>query len=302
MAVSRTRGILWNVKEAEGLKSISRLPTLHRANCVLWYSHSHPNSRIKTSSQMDLNITVLGRHLRPVVLCAAGLSAAAATSYLLFSGYRRIVGHQRETRAVIRPHALDGSEYQELNISAPVCVSIPKEVSMQNCQTLPFSLPGISGPLARIKQRCQDLDRANRIFAFTYSRWCSDYRKLVEVKLEHQAIYRGLETEHWWVLSNKFYLVDALELPPRYFAHVRAVACIKRTGTCISEAKIYLRSESSDSSVQNTLLQTNVSITFKGVSIDEDGRFRAHESNDAQTLETPALSMFSRPRGPPPGF
>ncbi|KAL7860655.1 hypothetical protein AOLI_G00170040 [Acnodon oligacanthus] len=27
---------------------------------------------------------------------------------------------------------------------------------------------------------------------------------LVEVKLQHKSLYNGLESEHWWVLSNSF--------------------------------------------------------------------------------------------------
>ncbi|KAL6482733.1 hypothetical protein MHYP_G00076050 [Metynnis hypsauchen] len=85
------------------------------------------------------------------------------------------------------------------------------------------------------------------------------------------------------------------------FACARAVACIKLIGTNISEAKIYLQAEASESSVQDVLLNTEVFVTFKGVSIDMEGRFRCHDSCDAQTLETP-LMFPSTPRGPPPGF
>ncbi|KAL6482871.1 hypothetical protein MHYP_G00077430 [Metynnis hypsauchen] len=126
--------------------------------------------------------------------------------------------------------------------------------------------------------------------------------KLVEVKLQHKAVYSGLESEHWWVLTNDFYHVRSQQLPPLYFARAIAVAYIKNIGRDISEAKVYLRTETTESSVQDDLLQTTMCRTFKEVSVDKDGRFRCHDSSDAQTLETPAPFAFSSPRRPPPGF
>ncbi|KAL6484947.1 hypothetical protein MHYP_G00069920 [Metynnis hypsauchen] len=211
---------------------------------------------------VDFTISVLGRQLRPVVRCAAGISAAALTSCFLFYRWRRV---QDE---------------------------LQREITGQSWRQLPFIPPVSSGPLAR-SWHCRDLDRENKVFVYTFSRWCSDYRKLVEVKLHYKAIYRRLESEHWWVLSNDFYHVHSLELPPHYFATVSTVACIK--------AKFYLRSESSKSSMQDVLLQTEMSRTFSIVTMDSSGCFQVHDSSHAQVVETPA-PVFSRPRGPPPGF
>ncbi|KAL6456583.1 hypothetical protein MHYP_G00351270, partial [Metynnis hypsauchen] len=171
-----------------------------------------------------------------------------------------------------------------------------------NLEELPFVPPSSCGPLARIWQYCTEVDRANKSFASTYTKWTSDDKKLVEVKLQHKAVYSGLESEHWWVLTNDFYHVRSQQLPPLYFARAIAVAYIKNIGRDISEAKIYLRTETTESSVQDDLLQTTMCRTFKEVSVDKDGRFRCHDSSDAQTLETPAPSVFSSPRRPPPGF
>ncbi|KAL6476742.1 hypothetical protein MHYP_G00152410 [Metynnis hypsauchen] len=113
-----------------------------------------------------------------------------------------------------------------------------------------------------MKEFCQGLDRTDKNFAYTYENWCSDGLKLVEVKLQHKSLYNGLESEHWWVLSNNFYNLSTLELPPQYFACASAVACIKRIGS-IREVKVYLRTESSQTSVQNIMLQTRVSRTNK---------------------------------------
>ncbi|KAL7860684.1 hypothetical protein AOLI_G00170330 [Acnodon oligacanthus] len=71
-------------------------------------------------------------------------------------------------------------------------------------QELPFIPPTLCGALARIWGFCQGLDRTDKNFACTYENWCSDGLKLVEVKLQHKSLYNGLESEHWWVLSNSF--------------------------------------------------------------------------------------------------
>ncbi|XP_072539122.1 uncharacterized protein [Salminus brasiliensis] len=209
----------------------------------------------------------LGVQLRPVVLWAAGVSAV--TAYVLCSRWRRILDQQRT-------EACDGMDRLEQEIFPSFCVLIPEP-------------------------SCGEVDRANRTFASTYSKWSSDYRKLVEVKLQHKASYSGLESEHWWVLTNDFYLVRSLELPPQHFATTSAVACIRCIGSFISEAKFFLRTESTDSSVQEVFLKTMVAIMFQGASVDVDGRWRCHDSNDSQTLEAPFV-MSSKPRGPPPGF
>ncbi|KAI4904785.1 hypothetical protein NFI96_002041 [Prochilodus magdalenae] len=50
------------------------------------------------------------------------------------------------------------------------------------------------------------------------------FPQLVEVKLQHKALYNGLESEHWWVLSNSCYSVFGKELPPQYSGCAYAVA------------------------------------------------------------------------------
>ncbi|KAL7891006.1 hypothetical protein AOLI_G00004820 [Acnodon oligacanthus] len=136
-------------------------------------------------------------------------------------------------------------------------------------QELPFVPPTLCGPLAGIWEFCQGLDRSEKNFAYTYENWCS----------------------------------DGLKLPPQYFACATAVACIKHIGASIGEVKVYLRTESSHTSVQNIMLQTRVSRMKKCVFIESDGHFWSHESSHAHILETPAPSVYPmKPRGPPPGF
>ncbi|XP_076879086.1 uncharacterized protein LOC143527673 isoform X2 [Brachyhypopomus gauderio] len=144
----------------------------------------------------------------------------------------------------------------------------------------------------RLIQTHQGLHRAHRMFAFTFSKMISSATQVVEVKLQHKSIYCGLESEHWWVLNNEFYWIDA-ELTLHHFASASAVACIKRRGTSITEANIYLRTCSTTTSVQNIFLQTQVSTWFKGVSIGSDDIFRSSESSHTQTLETPNPAVFS---------
>ncbi|KAL6476712.1 hypothetical protein MHYP_G00152110 [Metynnis hypsauchen] len=251
---------------------------------------------------MELPLSFLGYRLRPVVLCAAGISAAAVTSCFLF--YRwRVPDQQRRVDAATQTD--DGDHRLFHTVSArdgvdqhrDACSSVP-----ENRQELPFIPPTLCGALARIWEFCQGLDRTDKNFACTYENWCSDGLKLVEVKLQHKSLYNGLESEHWWVLSNNFYNLSTLELPPQYFACASAVACIKRIGS-IREVKVYLRTESSQTSVQNIMLQTRVSRTNKCVFIDSDGHFWSHGSSHTHILETLAPSVCpTRPRGPPPGF
>ncbi|XP_076841207.1 uncharacterized protein LOC143485601 [Brachyhypopomus gauderio] len=161
----------------------------------------------------------------------------------------------------------------------------------------------------RLIQTRQGLDRAHRMFAFTFSRMGSSATQVVEVKLQHKSIYSGLESEHWWVLNNDFYWIGA-ELTLHHFASASAVACIKLRGSSITDATIYLRTCSTTTSVQNIFLQTVVSTWFKGVSIGSDDIFRSSESSHTQTLETPNPAVFSSspspprapPQRPPPGF
>ncbi|KAL6474800.1 hypothetical protein MHYP_G00158400 [Metynnis hypsauchen] len=211
--------------------------------------------------------SLLGGQLRSVVLCATGLSAAAITSYFVFYRWRRILDQQRRVEFATQTEAFSGTEDREWDIFPSV--PIP-----ENLEELPFVPPSSCGPLARIWQYCREVDRANKSFASTYTKWTSDDRKLVEVKLQHKAVYSGLESEHWWVLTNDFYHVRSQQLPPLYFARAIAVAYIKNIGRGISEAKIYLRTETTESSVQDDLLQTTMCRTFKEVSVDQDGRFR----------------------------
>ncbi|XP_017549057.2 uncharacterized protein LOC108425131 [Pygocentrus nattereri] len=252
---------------------------------------------------MDFPRSFFGFRLRPVVLCAAGISAAAVMSSFLL--YRwRVPDQQRRGDAATQTDdgdhrllhtagATDGVDHhQDAGSSVP-----------QIWQEVPFIPPTLCGPLARIQELRQELDRNDKFFAYTYENWCSDGLKLVEVKLQHKSLYNGLESEHWWVLNNNFYNVSTQELPPQYFACASAVACIKRIGASISEVKVYLRTESSHTSVQNVTLQTRVSRVNKCVFIDSDGHFWSHESSNTHILETPAPFVCpARPRGPPPGF
>ncbi|XP_037395743.1 uncharacterized protein LOC119263672 [Pygocentrus nattereri] len=253
---------------------------------------------------MKLPAFIFGAQLRPAVLWAAGISAAAVTSALLF--YRwRIQDGQRTTRdedAATQTDGCDGTEEHRLAILPSGCAPVPQEVSVLSWQQAVLIPPLSCGALVRFEQHCQALDRANRMFAYTFSQPRFDSTKLVELKLQHRTICEGLESEHWWVLSNEFYHLFA-ELPPQHFATVAAVACIKRFGTSISEATFYLRTESVETSLQNVTLQTKVGKTLKMVSIGSDGCFRTHHSSNTRILETPAPYMVSsKPRGPPPGF
>ncbi|KAL6461617.1 hypothetical protein MHYP_G00297610 [Metynnis hypsauchen] len=187
---------------------------------------------------MPFSFSLLGGQLRPVVLCATGISAAAVTSYFVFSRWRRILDRQwRSVDAPTETDAFDGMDDHRA-LFPGICVPVPEPSS-------------------------REVDRTDKLFASTYKKWSSDGRKLVEVTLQHKAVYNGLESEHWWVLTNEFYHVRSLQLPPQYFARARAVAFIKLIGTYIREAKVYLQTESSESSVQDVLLNTQVSVTFK---------------------------------------
>ncbi|KAL6479341.1 hypothetical protein MHYP_G00127740 [Metynnis hypsauchen] len=253
---------------------------------------------------MKLSVFISGAQLRPAVLCAAGISAAAVTSAFLF--YRwRIQDGQRTTRdeeAATRTDGCDGTVERKLPISSPGCAPMPQEVSVLSWQQAVLLPPLSCGALVRFEQHCQALDRANRMFAYTFSQPRFDSTKLVELKLQHRTVCEGLESEHWWVLSNEFYHLFP-ELPPQHFASVAAVACIKRFGASISEASSYLRTESVETSLQNVTLQTKVSKTLRMVSICSDGCFRTHQSSNTRILETPSpFLVSSKPRGPPPGF
>ncbi|KAL7842400.1 hypothetical protein SRHO_G00240890 [Serrasalmus rhombeus] len=102
----------------------------------------------------------------------------------------------------------------------------PQEVSVPSWQQVVSILPLSGGALVRFEQLCHALHRANRRFAHTFSQQHFDSTKLVELKLQHKTICEGLESEHWWVLSNEFFHLFP-ELPPHHFATVAAVACIK---------------------------------------------------------------------------
>ncbi|KAL7846807.1 hypothetical protein SRHO_G00217870 [Serrasalmus rhombeus] len=254
---------------------------------------------------MKLPAFIFGAQLRPAVLCAAGISAAAVTSAFLFYRWRRIQDGQRTTRdehAATQTDGCDGTEEHKLVILPSGCAPVPEEVSVLSWQQAVLIPPLSCVALVRFEQPCQALHRANRMFAYTFSQPRFDSTKLVELKLQHKTICEGLESEHWWVLSNEFYHLFP-ELPPQHFGTVAAVACIKRIGTSISEASIYLRTESVETSLQNVTLQTKVSKTLRMVSIGSDGCCRSHQSSNTRILETPAPFTVSRkPRGPPPGF
>ncbi|KAI4887774.1 hypothetical protein NFI96_024159, partial [Prochilodus magdalenae] len=96
------------------------------------------------------------------------------------------------------------------------------------------------------------------------------FPQLVEVKLQHKALCTGLESEHWWVLSNRCYSVFGNELPPQYSGCAYAVAYIKRFGTSIREAKAYLHTESAITSVQNITLDELSTTAGLDSSMDEE--------------------------------
>ncbi|KAL7837457.1 hypothetical protein SRHO_G00271680 [Serrasalmus rhombeus] len=88
-------------------------------------------------------------------------------------------------------------------------------------------------------------------------------------------------------------------LPPQHFAAVTAVSCIKRIGTSMSEASIYLHPDSVETSLENVRLQTKVVKTLKVVSIGSNGWFRTHQSSNMRILEMPAPFMVSSKRKGP---
>ncbi|KAL7865918.1 hypothetical protein SRHO_G00111650 [Serrasalmus rhombeus] len=216
--------------------------------------------------------------------------------------WRRILDGQRTTTAedaATQTDACDGTEEHKRVIFPSGSAPTPQEVSVLSWQQVVSIQPLSCGALVRI-EHCHALHRANRRFAHTFSQQRFDSTKLVELKLQHNTLCEGLESEHWWVLSKGFYHFFP-KLPPQHFATVAAVACIKHFGTSISEASIYLRTESVETSLQNVTLQTKVSKTLKMVSIDSDGCFRTHQSSNTRILEMPAPFMVSsKPKGPPP--
>ncbi|KAL6479135.1 hypothetical protein MHYP_G00125680 [Metynnis hypsauchen] len=88
---------------------------------------------------------------------------------------------------------------QKQAIFSSGCASMPQEVSVLSWWQVVLILPLYCG----ILQHCQALHKANRIFAYTFSQLRFDSAKLVE--LQPKTICEGLESEHWWVLSNEFY-------------------------------------------------------------------------------------------------
>ncbi|KAK1784401.1 hypothetical protein P4O66_013946, partial [Electrophorus voltai] len=124
---------------------------------------------------------------------------------------------------------------------------------LEDREPFPLDQDKFDATCTLILKPLQALHNANRMFTYTLSQMFSADTKMVEVKLQHKSIYSGLESEHWWVLSNAFYHVCA-ELTLQNFASVNAVACIKRRGTGITGATFYLCAESTESSVQNIFL------------------------------------------------
>ncbi|XP_035392273.1 uncharacterized protein LOC118242961 isoform X2 [Electrophorus electricus] len=179
---------------------------------------------------MKFLLPVLGIRLRPAVLCAAGISAVAVT----FLVYRWRVRDRQQAVEEAATHTEPSDQ-------------------LEDREPFPLDQDTFETTCTLILKPLQALHNANRMFAYTFSQMFSADTKMVEVKLQHKSIYSGLESEHWWVLSNAFYHVCA-ELTLQNFANVNAVACIKRRGTGITEATFYLCAESTESSVQNIFL------------------------------------------------
>ncbi|KAI4887764.1 hypothetical protein NFI96_032839, partial [Prochilodus magdalenae] len=159
----------------------------------------------------------------------------------------------------------------------------------------PFTPPCLSGPLVRIRECSQDLDQTDKSFACTYEHQFSNSQKLVEVKLQHKALCTGLESEHWWVLSNRCYSVFGNELPPQYSGCAYAVAYIKRFGTSIREAKAYLHTESAITSVQNITLPGQ----YYGRGTGQSGCTMHAEHHRFRDQSSITDAGASQPAGPP---
>ncbi|XP_066504165.1 uncharacterized protein [Hoplias malabaricus] len=217
--------------------------------------------------------------------------------YSLLSGsFLRRLKSKRSAEVVLE-------ELQELDVTLPVADKSYEDLPAPDAQG-PSSRLWII-PRLTLKESCGYVQRVHRMQATTITQSFSNGEKQVEVTMQHKSVYRGLESEHWWVLTNDFYHLfpEDSQLPPMFFATVKAVTYIKCVGHQISVLTANLSTESSITSVTHSqFLQTKVSKTYRGVAI-EDGCFRSSESSSTHILETPVVPQLpSRPLGPPPGF
>ncbi|XP_066503362.1 uncharacterized protein [Hoplias malabaricus] len=250
-------------------------------------------SRNSAISTMDFPFFPRGLSLRPV-LYFTGFTTAAVTACVFLQ--RRL----KSKRSAETDHL---EELQELAVNFPVADNSYEDLIAPDAQG-PSSRLWII-PRLTLKKSCGYVLRVHRMQATTISQSFSNGEKQVEVTMQHKSVYRGLESEHWWVLTNDFYHLfpEDSQLPPMYFATVKAVAYIKCAGHQISVLTANLSTESNITSVTcSQFLQTKVSKTYRGVTI-EDGCFRSSESSSTHILETPVVpQLASRPLGPPPGF
>ncbi|XP_066504166.1 uncharacterized protein [Hoplias malabaricus] len=241
---------------------------------------------------MDSPLFPRGLSLRPV-LYFTGFTTAAVTACAFL--HRRLKS-KRSAEVVLE-------ELQELDVTLPVADKSYEDLPAPDAQG-PSSRLWII-PRLTLKESCGYVQRVHRMQATTITQSFSNGEKQVEVTMQHKSVYRGLESEHWWVLTNDFYHLfpEDSQLPPMFFATVKAVTYIKCVGHQISVLTANLSTESSITSVTHSqFLQTKVSKTYRGVAI-EDGCFRSSESSSTHILETPVVPQLpSRPLGPPPGF
>ncbi|XP_066524940.1 uncharacterized protein [Hoplias malabaricus] len=211
--------------------------------------------------------------------------------------------HKSKRSAAVALKADHLEDLQELAVTLPVADQSYEDLIAPDAQG-PSSRLWII-PRLTLKESCGYVLRVHRMQATTISRSFSNGEKQVEVTMQHKSVYRGLESEHWWVLTNDFYHLfpEDSQLPPMHFATVKAVAYIKCVGRQISVLTANLSTESTITSVtRSQFLQTKVSKTYRGVTT-EDGCFRSSESSSTHILETPVVPQLApRPLGPPPGF
>ncbi|XP_066525795.1 uncharacterized protein [Hoplias malabaricus] len=228
-------------------------------------------SRDSALSAMDFPLFPRGLSLRPVLYFTGFTTAAVAGCAFLHRRHKS----KRSAAVVLKADHLE--DLQELAVTLPVADQSYEDLIAPDAQ----------GPSSRL--------------------WIIPRLTLkqVEVTMQHKSVYRGLESEHWWVLTNDFYHLfpEDSQLPPMHFATVKAVAYIKCVGRQISVLTANLSTESTITSVtRSQFLQMKVSKTYRGVTT-EDGCFRSSESSSTHILETPVVPQLApRPLGPPPGF
>ncbi|XP_072551943.1 uncharacterized protein [Salminus brasiliensis] len=230
---------------------------------------------------------VVNRHpfrLRPVIYITGATTAAC---FLL----RRWTRTERRRTGDAPAHTAHFEALQEL-ASPPR----PREVFLLSEELW-------CGPLFTYRK---DVQRASQTYALTFTQQFSNGEKQVEVTLQQKSVYSGLESVHWWVLTNQCFNLFPVEtqLPPQHFGTVKVVAFIKRVGHQVCVVEVQITTESSITSLLRTqTLQTKASSTFKGVVIGEGGCFRSSESSNTNFLETQMIPQPpARPLGPPPGF